>query len=108
MATLYHNINGAGAFGTTVQLLAPGDVRGAIKSLIVANTDSSAITVTISVKEVSEEKATASFSLVHEVIIPTGATLVIDDEGVLLYNMNIYGLYITVGGSDTADVIIRV
>ena len=108
MATLYHNINGAGVFGTTVQLLAPGDVRGAIKSLLVANTDSGSITVTISVKEVSEEKAAASFSLVHEVVIPPGASLLIDDESVLLYNMNVYGLYITLGSSDTADGIIRV
>lgn len=107
MATSYHNINGAGIYGITEQLLAPGDVRGVIKSLIISNTDNSSITVSLSIKELSESKAASSFSLIHEVIIPTGCTLAIDDASVLTYDTGTYGLYITLGSSDTADVIIR-
>ena len=107
MATLYHNINGAGSFGTTMQLLAPGDISDPIKSIAIAPT-SGAVNVSLAIKSTSFDAATSSFALLKSVSIPASVTLLLDDPGMLSYNSSIYGLYIVVGSSDTVDVTINI
>ena len=41
------------------------------------------------------------------VSIPSGVTLVVDDVSILSFNKIKYGLYMTVGSSDTLDVMIN-
>jgi len=106
MATFYHNINGAGSLGTTVQLLAPGDISDPIKSIAITPT-SGAVSVSLTIKSTSFDAATSSFALLKGVSIPVSVTLLLDDPGMLSYNSSTYGLYITVGSSDTMDVTIN-
>jgi len=96
--TAYHNITGS--TGVNVELLAPGDNAGDIKSILIANTHATAdATIT-----------TSTFKLLSTVAIPSDTSFLLDNSSMLSFNnsSNGYGLYLTVGSSDTLDVFINI
>ena len=111
MAKLFHNV--AGSTGVDVTLLSPGDISVPIKSIVITNTDAS-IKATLTMflgKASSTGKGAESYRFLKELSLPTKTTFIIDDNyipGLLGYNKQIYGLYLTVASSTNVDVLINV
>ena len=103
----YYNIDGSS--GVTVELIAPRNAVTAVNSLAMTNTHA-ANTATLSLFIQTSPKASASstFYIIKNVSIPAGVTLLLDNPNLLSFNnkTNGYGLYATVGSSDTVDVLI--
>lgn len=111
MATLFHNVTGS--TGVDVTLLSPGDINVPIKSIVVTNIHgSNAATLTVFFGKGSKrDKAAERYRVLNELSLPAKASFILDDNyipGLLGYNKQVYGLYLTVGASDTVDVLINV
>ena len=108
--TAYHNITGSS--GVTVELIAPGDEINKIKSITIANTHATAdATVSLFVQDDPTTGATNTFYMFKTVAIPSDTSLLLDNSDMLSFNNDDvygFGLYLTVGGSDTLDVLIKV
>tara|TARA_R100000988_G_scaffold26013_2_gene12552 strand:+ start:737 stop:1069 length:333 start_codon:yes stop_codon:yes gene_type:complete len=107
--TAYHNITGS--TGVNVELLAPGDNAGDIKSILIANTHATAdATITLFIQDDPESGTTSTFKLLSTVAIPSDTSFLLDNRSMLSFNnsSNGYGLYLTVGSSDTLDVFINI
>ena len=101
--TRYHNVTGSS--GVDVQLLAAGDKGSSIQSIWITNTRASnAATVSLYINNNTTNK---KYYLLSTVVIPANGSLSINDEGALSFDNVNYGLYMTVGSSDTLDVIIN-
>ena len=108
MATRYHNITGS--TGVTVELLKPGDDVSGIKSITIANTHASAVaTVTLFV-QTTISSALKDYKMLNTVSVPAKVSLLLDESSMFNFSNddNGYGLYITVGSSDTLDVLINI
>jgi hypothetical protein len=109
--TPYHNITGS--TGVHAELLALGDTSGDIKSIMLANVHATAdATVSLSIVKLSDSSAantSETYYIIHTVAIPADTSLLLDDPNILSFNnsTNGYSLFITVGSTDTVDVIIR-
>lgn len=109
--TGYHNITGS--TGVYVELLAPGDTDGVIKSIMLTNIHASNdATVSLSIVKLSDysaRNASETYYLLHTIAIPADTSLLLDNSDILSFNnsKNGYSLFITVGSSDTVDVIIK-
>ena len=107
--TAYHNITGS--TGVDVELIAPGENIGTIKSIVIANTHATAdATVTLFIEDDPTAAAASVFKILSTVAIPSDTSLILDNNSVLSFdNSNAgYGLYLTVGSSDTLDVMINI
>ena len=99
--TAYHNITGS--TGVDVELIAPGENVGTIKSIMVTNTHATAdATVTLFIENDPTAAAASIFKILSTVAIPSDTSLLLDNSS------NGYGLYVTVGSSDTLDIMINV
>ena len=105
--TAYHNITGS--TGVTVELVKPGDNNQGIKSIMLTNIHATAdATVSLFIQnDPPAGNATSTFKILSTVAIPSDMALLLDDTPLLSFNGIKYGLYITVGGSDTVDVLIN-
>ena len=107
--TPYHNITGS--TGVDVELIAPGENVGEIRSIMIANTHATAdATVSLFIQNDPTAKATSTFYILSTVAIPSDSTLILDNPSVLSFNNSTptsFGLYLTVGSSDTLDVMIN-
>ena len=109
--TKYHNITGS--TGVSVELLAPGDNGGGLNSIVITNThESDDATVTLFVQNQPTSGsgvATVTYKIISTVAIPVNTTLALDNPSMVSFDnsLNGYGLYLTVGGSDTLDVILN-
>ena len=107
--TQYHNITGS--TGVSVELLAPGDNRNSIKSILLANIHATAdATVSLFIQNDPDTGTTSTFYFLSTVAIPSDTSLLLDNSSMLSFDNSSegYGLYITVGSSDTVDVSINV
>jgi len=107
--TAYHNITGS--TGVDVELIAPGKNVGTIKSIVIANTHATAdATVTLFIENDPTAAAASIFKILSTVAIPSDTSLILDNSSVLSFDnsTNGYGLYVTVGSSDTLDIMINV
>jgi len=107
--TAYHNITGS--TGINVELIAPGDNVGDIQSILIANTHATAdATITLFIQDDPASGTTSTFKLLSTVAIPSDTSLLLDNSSILSFNnsKNGYGLYLTVGSSDTLDVLINI
>ena len=107
--TEYHNITGS--TGINVELIAPGTNVGAIKSIMITNTHATAdATVTLFIEDDPTAAAASTFKILSTVAIPSDTSLLLDNSSILTFDnsSNGYGLYLTVGSSDTLDVMINV
>tara|TARA_Y100001963_G_scaffold1472_1_gene2098 strand:+ start:400 stop:714 length:315 start_codon:yes stop_codon:yes gene_type:complete len=101
--SIFHNITGS--TGVTVELIAP-DVVVDIKGILLTNVHaSSAATVTLFIENEPTSAAANTYNLIHTVSIPADSSLLLDDAFMFRLPSD-YGLYITVGSSDTVDVMI--
>lgn len=105
--TPYHNIDGSN--GVDVELLAPGDNSGGIKSILITNTATAAATVSLFIQNNPTAAAASTFFMLSTLTIPVGASLLLDNSDMLSFNNNLsgYGLYVTVDSSDTLDILIK-
>ena len=106
--TKYHNITGSS--GINVTLLSPGDGADGIKSVVIANTHATAdATVSLFLQDNPSSSSPSTFYIFKTVAIPSDTSMILDDKGVLSFDntTNGYGLYMTVGSSDTLDVLIN-
>ena len=106
--TPYHNITGS--TGVDVELIAPGENVGSIKSIMITNTHATAdATVTLFIENDPTAAAASIFKILSTVAIPSDTSLLLDNSTVLSFDNSSggYGLYLTVGSSDTLDVMIN-
>ena len=106
--TPYHNITGS--TGVDVELIAPGENAGTIKSIIITNTHATAdATVSLFIQDSPTAAAASTFKILSTVAVPSDTSLLLDNSSVLSFDnsSNGYGLYLTVGSSDTLDVMIN-
>ena len=107
--TAYHNITGSS--GVDIELLAPGDGANDIKSILIANIHATAdATVSLFIQNDPIEAATSTFYMLSTVAIPSDTSLLLDNKSMLSFDNFSdvgYGLYLTVGATDTLDVMIN-
>ena len=105
--TSYHNITGS--TGEDIELIAPGTNVNQIKSILITNTHSTTqAVVSLFIEDDPTAAAAKIYHIIKKVVIPIGASLVLDNSSVISFDNSIYGLYATVGGSDTLDVMINI
>ena len=106
--------NVTGSTGITVRLIAPKETNSNIKSILLTNVHATATaTVTLFIQNDPESNGatTNTFKLLNTVAIPSDTALLLDNQSMLNFDNsgdNSFGLYITVGSSDTLDVFINV
>jgi len=97
--------NVTGSTGVTVELIAPDAVNN-IKSILLTNVHATAdATITLFIQDDPESGTTSTYNFLSTVAIPSDTALFLDNPSMFKFE-DIYGLYITVGSSDTVDVII--
>mgnify|MGYP001188416830 CR=1 FL=1 len=102
--SLYYNITGSS--GVTTELISP-NVDASVSSLTICNTHASNdASITLFIQDNPTSGATNTYNITKLVALPAKTTLLFDNENLFNYG-NKYGLYITVGSSDTVDVIIN-
>ena len=104
----YHNITGS--TGVNIELIAPGLEIDSISSINIANTHATAdATVSLFIQDDPTAAAASTFKIISTVAIPSDTSLLLDNSTVLSFDnsSNGYGLYLTVGSSDTLDVMIN-
>tara|TARA_R110000823_G_scaffold67376_1_gene157220 strand:- start:23 stop:340 length:318 start_codon:yes stop_codon:yes gene_type:complete len=98
--------NVTGSTGVTVELISPTEDNGGIKSILLTNVHATAdATVTLFIQDDPTSGTTSTYNLIHTIAIPADTSLLLDNSSIFRFN-DFYGLYITVGSSDTVDVII--
>ena len=103
---LFHN--GVTA-GEDIELIAPGTNVNQIKSIVITNThDSAQATFTLFIEDDPTAAEAKIYEIIKKVKIPIGTSLILDNSSVVSFDNSIYGLYATVGSSDTLDVMINI
>ena len=96
--------NVTGSTGVTVELISPTEDNGNIKSILLTNVHATAdATVTIFIQDDPTSGATSTYNIISTIAIPSDTALLLDN---IPKFDDFYGLYMTVGSSDTVDVII--
>tara|TARA_R110002012_G_scaffold57393_1_gene147908 strand:+ start:734 stop:1066 length:333 start_codon:yes stop_codon:yes gene_type:complete len=106
--TPYHNIDGSN--GVDVELLKPGDGANNIKSILITNIHATEdATVSLFIQDNPTAAAASTFYMLSTIAIPSDTALLLDNSSMLSFNNSSggYGLYMTVGSSDTINVMIR-
>jgi len=102
--SIFYNITGS--TGVTVELISPTESNPNIKSVLLTNVHATAdATVTLFIEDDPASGATSKYNLIHTIAIPADSSLILDNPSIFRFPDN-FGLYITVGSSDTVDVII--
>ena len=100
----FYNITGS--TGITVELIGPTETNAGIKSVLITNVHATAdATVTLFIQDDPSSGVTSTYNLIHTVAIPADTSLLLDETSIFRFDEK-YGFYITVGSSDTVDVII--
>ena len=99
--------NVTGSTGITVELISPTADNGGIKSILLTNVHATAdATVTLFIQDDPASGTTSTYNILSTVAIPSDTALFLDDSSMFRFD-DFYGLYVTVGSSDTVDVIIN-
>ena len=100
----FYNITGS--TGVTVELVAPG-VDNNIKSVLLTNVHATAdATVTLFIQDDPASGTTSTYNIIHTIAIPADSSLFLDDSSMFRFDKK-FGLYTTVGSSDTVDIIVN-
>ena len=108
MATLvkFHNILGTN--GVTVELISPLSAVTNIQSILFTNVHATAdATVTLFFEDDPLTGASSTFNIIHTIAIPADTSLVLEGADIPTIPAQ-FGIYITVGSSDTVDVLINI
>ena len=101
---LHYNVTGS--TGVTVELIEP-NTETDIKSIILTNIHATAdATVTLFIQDDPDDVAFNTYKLLNIVAIQAKTALLLNDASMCNFS-NVYGLYVTVGSSDTIDVSIN-
>jgi hypothetical protein len=99
--------NVTGSTGITVELIPPTEDNTNIKSILLTNVHATAdATVTLFIQDDPASGTTSTYNLIHTIAVPADTSLLLDNSSMFRFD-DFYGLYITVGSSDTVDVIIN-
>ena len=99
--------NVTGTTGVTVELISPTETNANIKSILLTNVHATAdATVTLFIQDDPTSGTTSTYNLIHTIAIPADISLLLDQSSIFRFDEK-YGLYITVGSSDTVDVFIN-
>lgn len=102
----YHNVSGS--TGVDVELIAPNSGVGNIRSILITNTHASAAaTVTLFLEDDPTAAAASIYKILSLKTIARNDYLLLDNESMINFDNNTYGLYVTVGSSDTLDIMIN-
>lgn len=105
--TPYHNVDGSN--GVDVELIEPKSGVSGIKSILITNTHATAdATVTLFIEDDPTAAAASIYKILSTVAIPSDTSLLLDNPSVINFDNSTYGLYLTVGSSDTLDVMINI
>jgi len=102
--TAYHNINTA-TDGINIELIAAGENINSIKSILLTNIDSAAITASLYIQDSSDVK----YYFLNSTSLPLGASLLLDND-ILKFDNSFSGhsLNLTMGStSDLINVLIK-
>tara|TARA_R100001086_G_scaffold231833_1_gene152730 strand:+ start:1154 stop:1465 length:312 start_codon:yes stop_codon:yes gene_type:complete len=100
----YFNIIGSTL--STVELKEP-EATLIIKSILITNVhDTADATVTLFIQDDPESGTTRTFNIIHTIAVPADSSLYLDDSNMFNFGDE-FGLYVTVGSSDTVDIIIN-
>ena len=113
--TPYHSItydsgllhNGVTA-GLDIELIAPGENAGTIRSIMITNTHATAdATVSLFIQDSPTAAAASTFKILSTVAVPSDTSLLLDNSSVLSFDnsSNGYGLYLTIGAVDGTNVL---
>ena len=101
----FYNITGS--TGVTVELVSPTETNSGIQSILLTNVhDTADATVTLFIQDDPASGATSTHNLIHTVAIPADSSLLLDESSIFRFDEK-FGLYITVGSSDTVDIFIN-
>ena len=101
----YHNI--IGSTGVTNTLIDRGSKSGAIKSILITNIHATNdATVTLFLQSNPTTGSPETFNFLFTTPIPVNMSLLLEERDGIAFNNSIFGLFITVGGGDTVDVLI--
>ena len=99
--------NVTGSTGVTVELIAPTVSNTGIKSVLLTNVHATAdATVTLFIQDDPASGTTRTFNIIHTIAIPADSSLFLDNPSIFLFGEE-FGLYATVGSSDTVDIIVN-
>ena len=99
--------NVTGSTGVTVELIAPTVSNTGIKSVLLTNVHVTAdATVTLFIQDDPASGTTRTFNIIHTIAIPADSSLFLDNPSIFLFGEE-FGLYATVGSSDTVDIIVN-
>jgi hypothetical protein len=100
----FYNITGS--TGVTVELISPTATNTGIKSILLTNLHATAdATVSLFIQDDPTSGSTSTYKLINKISIPATTALILDEPSIFRFDEK-YGLYITVGPTDTVDVII--
>ena len=99
--SLYYNVTGS--TGVTTELISPSDMYD-VKTILLTNVHATAdATVTLFIQNDPSSGTTNTYNIISTIAIPSDTALLLNDSH--MFNIPVdYGLYITVGSSDTVDV----
>ena len=102
--SVYYNVTGS--TGVTVELIAPESGGGGVKSILLTNVHATAdATITLFIQDDPAAVAASTYNLIHTIAVPADSSLLLNEPSIFRFGEE-FGLYITVGASDTVDVII--
>ena len=100
----FYNITGS--TGVTVELVKPTRNTTGIKSVLITNIHTSNdATVTLFIQSDSTVSL-QTYNIIHNIAVPAKTSLFLDKSSMFRFGSE-HGLYITVGSSDTVDVIVN-
>jgi len=101
----FYNITGS--TGVTVELVPPSADSISIQSILLTNIHATAdATVTLFIQDNPTGIAASTYNLIHTIAVPADSSLLLDEASIFNFPQR-FGLYITVGSSDTVDVFIN-
>ena len=104
--TALHNISSA-TDGEEVELIAAGDNASNLKSILLTNVDTAAITVDLYIYDGSTN---TKYHLLFGTSLPVGASLLLDNSDMLAFNNNTNGFSLNLklgSASDLINVLIK-
>ena len=101
--SLFYNITGS--TGVTVELIAPSAPND-IKSVLLTNVRTADATITLFIEDDPSSGATRKYNIIYTIALPAYSSLFLDNPSMFMFGDE-FGLYVTVGSSDTVDVIVN-
>ena len=99
--TPFHNINTA-TDGKEIQLVDYGDNGSSIKSILLTNIDSAAITASLYLQDFATG---TKYYIIYSVSLPVGASLLLDSNDMLKFDNNTEGYSLNLTMGSTSDLI---